>query len=307
MSNKKINRLKLVTVAGFLLLLVGVSIYGYSHFMIQNLEQLLSSSDLTPEEFWDYEGSVNWWIVSSNVFFFPLAAVFVILGVIFLFSAVLMIMQQKNNLPEMIVSKGSVKRAESVHAALDEIILTTVVTKKPETIEQLVNLVHQETGIFYKTILEHVLSQQQAGKIKFEIPSITATKAPSFIVSGGAKWYLATLIIAGLSVFCIFQIPENNYPLVYARYILGSFFVLLLPGHSLVRALYLGKEIDNIERLGLSIVLSIALAGVVSFFLNFSPWGILFSPIALILFVLVILFATIGVIREFWLFRKTNK
>lgn len=49
------------------------------------------------------------------------------------------------------------------------------------------------------------------------------------------------------------------YPLVYARYVLGSIFVLWLPGYTPIKALFLTKEIDNIERIALSIGMSLAL------------------------------------------------
>jgi len=190
------------------------------------------------------------------------------------------------------------KKNVPMYKLLDETIVKAVVSKKPETVDQLVKMVQQETNVSGKTILDHILFLQKNGKIKLEVMSSNVTKSVSFIVSGEAKWYWATLLFTAISLFFILQIPENAYPLVYGRYILGSFFVLVVPGYALVRALYLGKEIDNVERLGLSICMSMALSGIVAFFLNFSPWGILFLPLVLTLSMLMMFFATIAIVRE---------
>lgn len=56
----------------------------------------------------------------------------------------------------------------------------------------------------------------------------------------------------------VFTVPENAYPIVYARYVLGSIFVLFLPGYSLIKALFPTRELDNIERTALSIGMSLA-------------------------------------------------
>jgi len=71
----------------------------------------------------------------------------------------------------------------------------------------------------------------------------------------------------------VFTIPENGYPLVYLRYILGSIFILLLPGFNLIKALFPTREIDNVERTALSLGMSLALVPLVGLLLNYTPWG----------------------------------
>jgi len=47
----------------------------------------------------------------------------------------------------------------------------------------------------------------------------------------------------------VFAIPENAYPIIYIRYVLGVIFVLWLPGFTLIKALFpTKKEMDIIER-----------------------------------------------------------
>ena len=96
----------------------------------------------------------------------------------------------------------------------------------------------------------------------------------------------------------VFTIPENAFPLVYARYILGSIFVLWLPGYALIKALFPEKELENIERIALSIGMSIALVPIIGLLLNYTPWGIRLTPITISLLALTLTFATAAIIRE---------
>jgi hypothetical protein len=80
----KINRSKLATVIGVLLLILGVSFWGYSMFAIHEREQMLKSGTLTSEEMWRYEGSLGWWRNTYNTFFLPLILVLVACGIVVL-------------------------------------------------------------------------------------------------------------------------------------------------------------------------------------------------------------------------------
>jgi len=97
----------------------------------------------------------------------------------------------------------------------------------------------------------------------------------------------------------VFVVPEDGFPFVYARYVFGSVFVLFLPGYSLIKALFGSKELDNIERLALSVGLSLALVPLVGLLLNYTPWGIRTTPVTLSLFGLTLVFAFAAVIRDY--------
>jgi uncharacterized membrane protein len=96
----------------------------------------------------------------------------------------------------------------------------------------------------------------------------------------------------------VFTIPENAYPLVYVRYLLGSIFVLGLPGYSFIKALFPTKELDNIERIALSIGTSMALVPITLLLVNYTTWGIETSPVTLAILALTTVFATAGLLRE---------
>jgi len=73
--------------------------------------------------------------------------------------------------------------------------------------------------------------------------------------------------------------------------------VLFVPGYAIVAALFPGKrEIDWIERIALSVGLSIAVVPLLGLLLNFSPWGIRFAPIV----VTIAAFTTPVGLLAFW-------
>ena len=82
----KKSRFKVTAVVGALLLVVGVSLLGYSVFAIQEHEQMLNSDDLSLEEMWNHEGALQWWRNTYATLFFPLTAVFMALGGVILVS-----------------------------------------------------------------------------------------------------------------------------------------------------------------------------------------------------------------------------
>lgn len=64
------------------------------------------------------------------------------------------------------------------------------------------------------------------------------------------------------------------------RVVLGLPFVLFLPGYALIAALYPRRDdLDGVERLALSLGLSLAVVPLIGLVLNFTPWGIRLVPI----------------------------
>ena len=117
-----------------------------------------------------------------------------------------------------------------------------------------------------------------------------------------ALWYWTTIVLAVATVIAVFIIPENAYPIVYIRYLLGSIFILWLPGYTFIKALFpthvpiktSSESLDTIERVALSIGMSLALVPIVGLLLNYTPWGIRLAPVTLSLLGLSITFATVA-------------
>ncbi|RLE67158.1 MAG: hypothetical protein DRJ34_05125 [Thermoprotei archaeon] len=92
----------------------------------------------------------------------------------------------------------------------------------------------------------------------------------------------------------------NRPPLIYFRYVLGSLYVLYIPGATLIEALYpRGEELSPLERLALSIGLSLALVPLVGLILNYTPWGIRLEPVTISLAILSIILSTIALKRKY--------
>ena len=100
-----------------------------------------------------------------------------------------------------------------------------------------------------------------------------------YLLSPNATRYWTTIALALTTTTLVSTTPENVIPMVYARYLLGSIFVLWLLGYTLIKALFPAKELDNIERTALSIGMSLALVPITGLLLNYTPWGIRVTPV----------------------------
>ncbi|AAL80934.1 DUF1616 domain-containing protein [Pyrococcus furiosus DSM 3638] len=108
-------------------------------------------------------------------------------------------------------------------------------------------------------------------------------------------WDLITII--ALSLLLDFLIAF--YPDSLLRKVLGLAFVLFFPGYVFITALFPErKELDNLERLALSIGLSIAIVPLIGLGLNYTPWGIRLVPILVSLTVFNLIFAIAAIYRR---------
>jgi uncharacterized membrane protein len=84
-----------------------------------------------------------------------------------------------------------------------------------------------------------------------------------------------------------------------ARIILGLPFVLFFPGYTLVAALFPRKDdLEAVERIALSIGLSIALVPLIGLALNYSPWGIRLNPILAFVTLFIVLATAAAFVRR---------
>jgi hypothetical protein len=186
-------------------------------------------------------------------------------------------------------------------------ILKLIENKKPESVEKLVTLAKQELPLPEKEIIKQIFQLQDEGKITLRQPPQQAeiTLKP-YLRTESAYWYWITMLLAGITTIATFAIPEDAFPIVYARYILAAVFVLYLPGYTFIRALFpklqttknSKGQLDFIERLALSIGLSLCLIPIIGLLLNYTPWGIRLTPIVVSLLVTTLVFSTIAVVRE---------
>jgi uncharacterized membrane protein len=102
--------------------------------------------------------------------------------------------------------------------------------------------------------------------------------------------------ITVVTAILVLAFPEWQSPV---RIALGLICVLVIPGYVLVAALFPGKEdLDGVERLALSLGLSIAVVPLIGLALNYTPWGIRLTPIVLSLSFFVTFVALIAAYRR---------
>ena len=195
----------------------------------------------------------------------------------------------------------------TVENKLYQTIVQVIKEDKPQTVKQLVSLVKEKLQIPEQEILETILRLQSDGKISLAkqqppvLPNLVA-----YLKTEQALWYWLTMAIAIATAAVVFTIPEDFYPWVYIRYVLGIIFVLRLPGYAFIKALFLTQvpiklpteSLDTIERIALSLGMSLALVPIVGLLLNYTPWGIRLTPIVVSLLALTIIFSTAAIIRE---------
>ena len=192
------------------------------------------------------------------------------------------------------------KKIQSDTAEINQYILKVVKEKRPDDVRQLVEAVQKEFSIPEGEILENILRLQNEGKITLtESPKPIPQTFTRYLFSKQAYWYWTTMLIAAITATLVLTISEDNYPIVYARYLFGATFLLWVPGYSFMKALFPTKEIDNIERLVLSIGTSVALVPIVGLFLSYTPFGIRITPVSISLLALAITLATIAIIKEY--------
>jgi len=124
-----------------------------------------------------------------------------------------------------------------------------------------------------------------------------------YFFSTYSTWFWLIALAVFLIFMMIYVLPGSP-PFIYLRYILGSIFILYLPGSSLIELLYPKPgELSQLERLALSIGLSLALVPLVGLILNYTPWGIRLDPVFTSLSLLTIGLAAGAVYRKFTIFK----
>jgi hypothetical protein len=186
-------------------------------------------------------------------------------------------------------------------------IIETLKNEKPENTKQLVQMIRQRYAVFEEEITSILIQLENENKIHFtqkENPT-RATLNP-YAFSSKVTWYWTAIGIAIATTIAVFTIAEDTYPMGYIRSTLGMIFVLYLPGYTLMKALFPEKvpiktsneNLDTIERIALSLGISLAVTPIVGLILNYTPWGITLTPITLSLLALTVVFATAAILRE---------
>ncbi|MEM4369413.1 MAG: DUF1616 domain-containing protein [Desulfurococcaceae archaeon] len=130
----------------------------------------------------------------------------------------------------------------------------------------------------YKVLYE-VWKSVKDKKLRIEDPDPPLTLVSYAFRLEYTLWFWTALALTSLTLLVVF-LTEKVPALIPARYVLGTIYVLFLPGYSLVEALYPREEdLSPLERTALSIGLSLATVPLIGLVLNYTPWGIRLPPI----------------------------
>lgn len=192
--------------------------------------------------------------------------------------------------------KSKVGNATSLRDALKY----TVKTKHPKTVAELAQFVEAAAAVDEDVFVYELKALVREGVIELQEPSYVLKSIADYLFTfPGSGWFWATIGLAFVAVLSVVFI-HDSFPIDLIRWLLGSLFVLYLPGNMLIHFLFPRKEsLSCLERFLLSVGLSLAVIPLVGLILNYLPWGIRFAPITISLTIFVVLFAFFALTRRY--------
>lgn len=112
-------------------------------------------------------------------------------------------------------------------------------------------------------------------------------------------WFFGIPAFILAACLLIYAFPAYEM-LTYSRYLMGSVFILYVPGFVVVEALYSSKkDLDELERLVLSVGLSLTLVPLLALVLAYTPWGVSLDSIFLLMSAFTVAFGLVAARRRF--------
>ncbi|HDN01378.1 MAG TPA: DUF1616 domain-containing protein [Candidatus Bathyarchaeota archaeon] len=183
--------------------------------------------------------------------------------------------------------------------ALKKHVIRLIKMKKAETVSDIVELVSRRYGIKEDEVINAVKSLHEDGKISLEPPPVPASSMFEYLLRIESLWFPLALTIIAVTMLSIYLFPQESI-FKPVRWVFGSIFVLFLPGYLTVEALFPDpRELDSIERLALSMGLSLAITPLIGLLLNYTPWGIRLNPTVLSLSAYSLLISMVAAYRKF--------
>lgn len=106
-------------------------------------------------------------------------------------------------------------------------------------------------------------------------------------------------ILIAIVVITLILFPVIAFTTGPLRIALGLLFIIFFPGYTLLSTLFPKQDdLGNVERLALSLGLSIAIVPLIGLILNFTPWGIQLYPIAISIAIFIIVTSGVGWYRQ---------
>ena len=184
--------------------------------------------------------------------------------------------------------------------SLRDVVRNTIRSEPPKTVAELAQLVSADGTVYEDEFMAALKEAVSEGGIELKQTSYNLESALDYLftitISG---WFWATMILAVSAILSVAFVPDA-FPVNVIRWVLGSVFVLYLPGYTLIQFLFSEKkELDSLERFALSVGLSLAVVPLIGLILNYLPWGIRLAPITVSLSLFVVSFAILAAARKY--------
>jgi len=186
---------------------------------------------------------------------------------------------------------------------IEDLILKAIDEERASNVKGVIGLLG---GKFTEAeILEAVKRLEDKEKIELNHNIPAHHSLFQYLKNADYNLWLYLVFLASIGVSATIYLIPAIYPLVIARWILGSLFVLFLPGYTLIEALFPKrlepKSLDAIVRLALSIGLSLAITPLIGLLLNYTPWGIRLNTIVISLTLFTLTMSLVAAHRKFTL------
>ncbi len=153
-------------------------------------------------------------------------------------------------------------------------------------------------GASYK-VLYSIYREVVEGRVKLVDPSPPRSFYEYLVRLDYSLWFWVVVVLVFLTLLSI-ALTNVLEGIIYLRYVLGSIYVLFLPGYVTIEALYpLKRELSPLERLALSIGLSLALVPLMGLVLNYTPWGIRLEPILVSMSIYILFVSIVAAYRKY--------
>jgi len=187
----------------------------------------------------------------------------------------------------------------SKESSTRELIEHAMKLKHPTTVGQLSRIIYSENSLGESDFIQTLKEMVEDGSIRLQAPRYEIESVLDYLSSPALSlWFWETIIVSAAAVIAIMLTPDL-YPVNMIRWVLGSVFVLYLPGYALLQLLQEKAELEGPVRVALSIGLSIVVVFLVGMLINFTPWGIRLIPIVASLGTFTILCSAAAALRQY--------
>jgi len=148
--------------------------------------------------------------------------------------------------------------------------------RREATLEEYVKRLNEKS---LWSALRKVYEKTRSGELRLVDPKPPKTLVEYMLRLDYSLWFWTTTALVFLTIVAVYT--TNILPqLTVLRYFLGTLYTLYLPGYVLIEALYPEENaLTPLERLALSVGLSLAITPLIGLVLNYTPWGIRLDPV----------------------------